>query len=470
MIEALEEYLSQHRALHLEQLKQFLRIPSISMLAEYRNDVRRCATWVVRHLQSCGFEHVELLETPGHPIVYADWLHAPGCPTVLVYGHYDVQPVEPVELWEHDPFEPTIHDGRLYARGASDDKSQVFLHIKSFEALFATKGNPGINVKFCIEGEEETGSEHVTHLLRQQPARFNADVVVISDTAMLGPEQPAVCYGLRGIVACQIDVKGASTDLHSGGMYGGAVQNPIHALVEVLRSMRGGDGKITVDGFYEHVRPLSTQEQEAFRHLPYSDEDMKQRLQVPDLFGEQGYTTLERAWARPTLEVNGIFGGYQGEGCKTVIPCEAHAKITCRLVPDQEPGEIIACLERHIRSHIPPGVTISFQNLGDSTYPYITPLDNPFIQQAALAYEKAYGVPASFIRAGGSIGIVEAFSRVLQIPIVLMGFALPTSNAHAPNEHFLLENVDKGIRTLCYYWNELAGIHSSSQIESDQNS
>jgi acetylornithine deacetylase/succinyl-diaminopimelate desuccinylase-like protein len=461
---SLDRYLSEQRPLHLEQLKQFLTIPSIGMLTEFKDDVRRCAVWLAEHLRGCGFENVELLETPGHPVVYADWLHAPGRPTVLIYGHYDVQPVEPLELWKTPPFEPTIRDGRLYARGASDDKSQVFLHLKSFEAIFATAGSLPVNVKFCIEGEEESGSEHVTHLLQQQQARFAADVVVISDTATLGPNQPAVCYSLRGLVAFQVDVKGARTDLHSGSRYGGAVQNPIHALIELLSTMHNSDGKVTIDGFYDRVIPLTDQEREAFRRLPHSDEVMKQELGVPDLFGELGYTTLERAWARPTLEVNGIFGGYQGEGCKTVIPCEAHAKVTCRLVPDQEPGDILACIDSHIKRHTPKGVTISLQVLESGVYPYITPIDHPFIQLAAQAYERAYGVPAYFIRAGGSIGIVEVFSRTLHVPVVMIGFALPTSNAHSPNEHFLLENFDKGIRTLCYYWADLAGVRDVSPI------
>lgn len=458
MVTTPDRYLSEQRSLHLEQLKEFLSIPSISTLSEFKSDVRRGAMWLAEHLQTIGFEHVELLETPGHPVVYADWLSEPGRPTVLIYGHYDVQPVEPLELWETPPFEPAVRGDRIYARGASDDKSQVFLHIKSLEALLATTGRLPINVKFCIEGEEETGSEHVISLLQQEQERFAADIVVISDTAMLGPSQPAVCYGLRGLVALQIDVKGAKTDLHSGGMYGGAVQNPIHALIELLGTMRSPDGKVTISGFYDQVLPLTDQEREAFRRLPFNDEEMKQRLGVADLFGEQGYTTLERAWARPTFEVNGIFAGYQGEGCKTIIPCEAHAKITCRLVPAQEPDQILACIEKHIRSHTPKGVTISLHNQEDGTFPYITPIDHPVIQLAAQAYESAYGVPAYFIRAGGSIGIVEAFSRVLRIPIVLMGFAVPTSNAHAPNEHFLLENFDKGLQTLCYYWTNLPSI------------
>ncbi|MGZ6525540.1 MAG: dipeptidase [Tumebacillaceae bacterium] len=455
MNEKIEAYLQDKREAHLEQLKQFVRIPSISTMAEHKADVLQCAEFVAAYLREVGFEHVELLETAGGaPVVYGDWLHAPGKPTVLVYGHYDVMPAGPVELWESSPFEGTIRDGKFYARGASDNKGQIFSQIKSFEAYLAITGELPVNVKFCIEGEEEIGSGHLPALLEAHQARFAADVVVLSDTAMLGENLPAVCYGLRGLASFQLDVRGAHVDLPSGGMYGGAVQNPLHALVQLLGTMRDANGKITIEGFYDDVLPIGAQEQQALQALPHRDEEMAQRLNVPELFGEQGYSTLERAWARPTLEINGMYGGYQGEGIMTVIPSTAHAKVSCRLVPNQTPEEILAHVERHVRRHTPPGVTVDVTFV-ETANPYVTPIDHPAIQLAAKAYESAFGVPCHFIRAGGSIPVVETFAQLFGIPVVMMGMALPTANAHAANEHYSLNNFDKGIRTLCAYWSEL---------------
>jgi acetylornithine deacetylase/succinyl-diaminopimelate desuccinylase-like protein len=450
-----DQYLSEHRDEHLEQLKAFLRFPSISTLADHKDDVRRCAEFLAEQLRQVGFEHVELMETPGHPVVYADWLHAPGKPTVLVYGHYDVQPVDPLHLWDTPPFEPTIRDGKIYARGSSDDKGQVFMHIKSFEALLRTTGTLPVNVKFCIEGEEEIGSVHLPALLEQYAEKFRCDVIVISDTPMLGPDKPSVCYGLRGLTGLQVDVKGANSDLHSG-LYGGAVQNAIHALVQLLASLRDETGKVLVEGFYDDVLPLSDEERQAIASLNFDEEQLRKELGVPELFGEAGYSVLERVWARPTLEINGIYGGFQGDGTKTVIPNEAHAKITCRLVPNQDPEKIQEAVAAHLLKHCPKGVTVSVQRF-DGGRPYVTPFHHPAIQLAAKAYEKAYGVPAAFTRMGGSIGIVEPFDRVLGAPIVLMGFGLNDENFHAPNEHFSLRNFDLGLRTLCYYWNGLDG-------------
>ncbi|MCL6516684.1 dipeptidase [Alicyclobacillus sp.] len=450
-----DTYLSEHRDEHLEQLKALLRIPSISTLSEHRADVRRAAEFLAEQARAIGFDHVELLETPRHPVLYADWMHAPGQPTVLVYGHYDVQPVDPLHLWTSPPFEPQIRDGKLYARGASDDKGQVFMHLKSFEALLRTTGQLPINVKLCIEGEEEIGSPHLPQVLAEHRDRFQADVIVISDTPILGPGRPAVCYGLRGLAALEVHVQGANSDLHSG-LYGGMVQNAVHALVEVLSSMRGPDGRIRVAGFYDEVQPLSAEERRAFLNLGDDEAATAQRLGVDTLFGEAGYTALERVWARPTLEINGIWGGFQGEGTKTVIPNEAHAKITCRLVPDQDPERIQLLIRQHVQTHLPPGVraTVVFQDTGR---PYVTPFHHPAIQLAARAYEEAYGTPASFIRMGGSIPVVEVFDRLIGAPVVLMGFGLPDENFHAPNEHFSLENFDKGLRTLCGYWTGLPG-------------
>jgi len=448
-----DQYLADHRAEHLEQLKRFLRFQSISTLPDHKDEVLQCANYLVEHLRALGFEHAELISTERHPVVYADWLHAPGKPTVLIYGHYDVQPVDPLHLWHTPPFEPAVRDNQIYARGSSDDKGQVFMHLKAVEALLQTTGTLPVNVKFCIEGEEEIGSPHLPAVLESRSDQFDADVVVISDTTILGPGRPAVCYGLRGLAALEIAVQGAKSDLHSG-LYGGIVQNAIHALVELLASLRDPSGRVLVKGFYDAVEPVSADETAALLSLADDETQLATSLGVPELFGEAGYTALERNWVRPTLEINGIYGGFQGEGTKTVIPNEAHAKITCRLVPNQDPREIQQTVESHLHAECPPGVTLSV-SLQDTGMPYLTPFHHPAIQWAAHAYAKAYGVPAAFTRMGGSIPIVEVFERVIHAPVVLMGFGLNDENFHAPNEHFSLENFDKGTRTLCHYWNGL---------------
>jgi acetylornithine deacetylase/succinyl-diaminopimelate desuccinylase-like protein len=448
-----EEYLKEQRESHLEELKELLTIPSISALPEHKEDVSRSAEWIAESLQKAGIENVQVMPTKGYPVVYGDWLKAEGKPTVLIYGHYDVQPVDPLHLWDTPPFEPAIRDNKIYARGASDDKGQTFMHIKALQTILETSGSLPLNFKFCIEGEEEIGSPNLDQFVGEYKDLLSADALVISDTPMLEKGKPAICYGLRGLCGLQINVKGAKGDLHSG-LYGGAVQNTIHALVQLLDSMRNEDGEITVDGFYDKVIPMTDEEKQAYRELNYNEEDVRNELQVPELFGEKGYSVLERTWVRPTLEVNGIYGGFQGEGIKTVLPSEAHAKITCRLVPDQDPDEIAELIQKHIQAHTPPGVTVSTQ-LFDKGKPFVTPFDHPAIQAAGRAFEKAYGVAPAFTRMGGSIPIVETFSNVLQLPVVLMGFGLPEENFHAPNEHFHLENFDKGLLTLCHYWFEL---------------
>lgn len=450
---AFEKYLQEHREQHLTELKEYLRIPSVSSLSEHKQDLAKAAEWTAEALRQIGMQNVRILPTKGHPVVYGDWLQAEGKPTVLIYGHYDVQPVDPLHLWESPPFEPEIRDNKLYARGASDDKGQVFMHIKALEALLQTDGTLPVNVKFCIEGEEEIGSVHLDQFVEDNKELLAADVLVISDTTLYAKGKPAICYGLRGLCGMQIDVKGAKGDLHSG-LYGGAVQNALHALVQLLDSMRNEEGEITVKGFYDKVQPLTEEERQAYASLPFDAEAYRQELGVPELFGEKGYTTLERTWVRPTLEVNGIYGGFQGEGIKTVLPAEAHAKITCRLVPDQDPQEISELIQQHIQAHTPPGVTVT-TTLFDQGKPFVTPFDHPAIQAAGRAYQKAYGVEPAYTRMGGSIPIVETFGTLLDIPVVLMGFGLPEENFHAPNEHFHLENFDKGLVTLCHYWFEL---------------
>ncbi|SHK91529.1 dipeptidase [Alicyclobacillus tolerans] len=449
----LEAYLEANEKEHLQQLFNLLRFPSISALSAHKNDVLACAEFIKNHLANLGFENAELLPTKGNPVVYADWLHAPGQPTVLVYGHYDVQPVDPLPLWTTPPFEPEIRDGRIFARGATDDKGQTFLHFKALEALFQTEGKLPVNIKFCIEGEEEIGSAHLPDFLEKNAERFQADVLLISDTGMIAPGRPTICYGLRGLVAFELHVETAKRDLHSGE-HGGGVPNAIHALAELIASFHDAEGRITVDGFHDQVTSVTAEELQAFRDLGHDDEAYRTSLGLPALHGEPGFSTLERLWVRPTLEVNGIYGGFQGEGTKTVIPREAHAKLTCRIVPDQTPEHIYQTIERHIEKHTPKGARVTLTRQ-DSGRPYVTPFHHPAIQWAAKAYEKAYGVEATFTRGGGSIPIVETFDRLLHIPVVLMGFGLPDENMHAPDENFALENFRLGTRTLAYYYQGL---------------
>ena len=453
-LQALNSYFETKREEHLNELKQFLRIPSVSALSDHKTDMQTAAAWLADSLTKAGLENVSIDETKGHPVVYADWLHAEGKPTILVYGHYDVQPVDPLNLWESEPFDPQVRDNKLYARGASDDKGQVYMHVKAIEALFKTEGSLPVNVKFCIEGEEEIGSPNLPEYVLANTEKLSADIIVISDTGMQGPGKPAVCYGLRGLAGVQIEVKGAKSDLHSG-LYGGGVQNSIHALVKVLDSFRDAEGTIQVDGFYDNVLPVTEEERAAYAALEFDEEALKKELGVEELFGEKGYTHLERTWVRPTLEINGVFGGFSGEGIKTVLPAEAGAKITCRLVPNQDPDEIVAKLKAHIEKHKPIGVSVEVTEF-DKGKPFITPFDHPAIQAAGRSYEKVYNVPTSYVRGGGSIPIVAAFDEILGLPVVLMGFGLASENFHAPNEHFHLENFDQGLRVIGDYYYEIA--------------
>ncbi|HJV44168.1 MAG TPA: dipeptidase [Bacillota bacterium] len=450
-----ESFFVNQRSRYLEELKEFLRIPSISALTDHKEDMNTAAEWLAESLKTAGLKNVQILPTKGHSVVYGEWLENPSKPTVLIYGHYDVQPVDPLNLWQTPPFEPDIRDNKIYARGATDDKGQVFMYIKVIEALLSTNSLP-INVKFCIEGEEEIGSPNLEEFVEQHKELLSADVLALSDTTLLEKGKPAICYGLRGLCGLQIDLTGPNSDLHSG-LYGGAVQNPIHALVELLSTMHDSQGKVTIDGFYDQVQPLLDEERQAFNELGQSEEQLKEQLGVPELFGENGYSALERTWARPTLEVNGIWGGFSGEGTKTIIPAEAHAKITCRLVPDQEPEAILELIEKHVTKHTPPGVWVGVTRF-DKGRPFVSPINHPTIQAAAKAYKKAYGVEPAFTRMGGSIPIVESFGRLLSIPVAMMGFGLSDENFHAPNEHFHLENFDKGLLTISYFFEEMSNL------------
>jgi len=450
---SMQAYLAAQREQHLQELFAWLRIPSISALSVHQPDIRNAADFLAENMRKAGLEHVTIMLTAGNPVVYADFLHAPGAPTVLIYGHYDVQPVDPLHLWETPPFEPTIRDQRVYARGASDDKGQTFLHIKAVEAILATTGTLPINLKFCIEGEEEIGSPHLDSFIETQQDLLAADVLVISDTTLYGPGQPAIIYGLRGLCALQVDVRTATSDLHSG-LFGGAVPNALHSMIDLLHTLHDADGSVSVAGFYDEVDALTTAERDAFAALPHDDEMYRNSLGVSELHGERGFSTIERASARPTLEINGLFGGFQGEGTKTVIPCEAHAKITCRLVNHQDPHHILTLIERHLHTHAPVGAQVTVTNY-DTGRPFVTKFDSPAVLAAADSYTAVYGVKPFFTRMGGSIPVVETFDRLLKLPVVMMGFGLPDENFHAPNEHFSLINFDLGLLTLIDYYKRL---------------
>ncbi|MFC5450145.1 dipeptidase [Paenibacillus aestuarii] len=453
MIETLKTYFAQQRDQHIEELKDLLRIPSVSAVAEHQPDMIRCAEWVAAALNQAGLEHVEIMPTAGHPVVYADWLHAPGKPTVLVYGHYDVQPAEPLELWSTPPFEPVIQDNKLFARGSTDDKGQVMLYVKAVEAFLRTQGSLPVNLKFCLEGEEEIASKNLPPFVEAQAEKLQADVIVLSDTQMQALGKPALMYGLRGLAAFEITVEGANSDLHSG-LFGGAVQNPIHALTKLLSSFHDENGHVAVEGFYDRVIELSEKERESFKQVAPDPDKIKKDLQVDSLYGEKGFTFYEQTTSRPTLEITSVSGGFQGEGIKPIIPNRASAKIACRLVAAQVPDEIMDAVEAHIHANTPPGVTIQLDRQLRGN-PFITPIDEPVMVAAASAYEETFGVFPVYTRSGGSVPIIEVFGRVLDAPVVLLGFGVPGENLHAPNEHFHLENWDNGLETISRFWLKL---------------
>lgn len=437
----------------LAELKELIAIPSVSTNPENKKDIDRCAQWLAGHLKSIGMENVQIFPTAGHPIVYTDWLHAPGKPTVLFYGHYDVQPVDPVNLWTTPPFEATVRNGNLYARGTADDKGQVFIHLKAIESYMRNKGSLPINIKMIIEGEEEIGSDHLEAFVKDHKDLLKADLVLISDTSMFAKGVPSVCYGLRGLAYMQIDLVGPNRDLHSGS-YGGSVHNPVQALAELIARLHDKDGRVAIPGFYNDVRPLTKKERDAYKKLPWNDSKYAKDLGVRKLYGEKGFTTLERLWARPTLECNGIWGGFTGEGAKTVLPAEAHAKISMRIVPDQQSDKVARLFEKHIKKVAPPTVKLTVRNLHGGE-PAITPIDSPGVKAAVAALEKGFGKKPLYQREGGSIPIVVQFKQILGLDTVLLGFGLPDENAHAPDEFIHLENFFGGIRTSIHFYNEL---------------
>jgi acetylornithine deacetylase/succinyl-diaminopimelate desuccinylase-like protein len=452
--DALETYLDANHDRRLASYEEFLRIPSVSALPEHADDCRRAAEFLAGELRTIGVEHVDVAETGGHPLVYGDWLKAEGAPTVLVYGHYDVQPPDPIDEWVKAPFEPLIRDGRMLARGAADDKAQVHMHVRATEAILATRGRLPVNLKFLFEGDEEMSSAHLDQWLEENRARLGADLAVISDTGFFEGNLPAITIGLRGITYFEVDVLGTAVDLHSG-VFGGAVQNPANALAHIIAALKGTDGRILVPGFYDDVVPLSDRDREAFAALPFEDEAYREEHGLSAPVGEPGYTTLERRGARPTLDVNGIWGGFQGEGAKTIIPASAHAKISCRLVVNQRPDRIYELVRGHILRVAPEGCRVEVTNLGGGL-PSLTPMDHPATQAAVRAIEATFGRQPLFIREGGSIPVCASFESILGLPVVLLGFANPDCNAHAPNESMILANYETGIRTIARYWDELA--------------
>jgi acetylornithine deacetylase/succinyl-diaminopimelate desuccinylase-like protein len=446
-------FIEANHSRYLSELKDLLAIPSVSTNPGHKPDIQRCAGWVADHLKGIGMQNVRVYPTAGHPVVYADWLGAPGAPTVLLYGHYDVQPVDPVELWTSPPFEATIRGENLYARGSADDKGQFFIHLKSIEACFKNGGKLPINMKVIIEGEEEIGSEHLETFIKENKKLLKADVAVISDTSMFARGIPSVCYGLRGIVYMEIEVRGPNRDLHSGS-FGGSVHNPIQALAEIISKLHDRNGRVTIPGFYNNVLRLTAKERAIYKKLPWNDRHYAKDLGVRGLYGEKGFTTLERLWARPTLECNGIWGGFTGEGAKTVLPAMASAKISMRLVPNQKSEKIRAVFERHVRRIAPRGVVLDVKYLhgGEAA---ITPLDSPGVRAAAEALRKGFGKSPLYQREGGSIPIVISFKELLGLETVRLGFGLPDENAHAPDEFISLENFFGGIRTAAHFYHEL---------------
>jgi len=443
-----QEYLENNGSRYLEELCEFLRIPSISSLPEYTDDVRRAADWVAGRLKVAGIEAVQVLPTGGHPVVYGQWLHASAGATILIYGHFDTQPVDPVELWSHPPFEPVIEDDRIYARGASDDKGNMLAPILAVEAMLKTQAKLPVNVKFFFEGQEEIGSPQLPDFISSHRDLLACDWILSADGGQWEKDQPALVIGRRGLCALQLDLKSAAGDVHSG-TYGGTFLNPIHALAHLIDSMRSPDGQIMVDGFYDDVRALSDAERDHLARIPYDENEYMRKLGVKQLCGESGYSTYERAWIRPTLEVNGIWGGFQGEGIKTVIPSEAHAKITCRLVPAQEPDKIVELVAAHVEKHVPAGTAAAVKKLAGSADPYVIPYDHPGNQAARATLRELYGKEPYVMKMGGTIPVSGIFFKFLNAHMVNFAFGLNDENIHAPDEFFRISSFKRSLNAYC---------------------
>ncbi len=445
-MESALEYTKSNRERYLKELTEYLAIPSISSDPNHKSDVQYCAEWTAQHFASIGLKNATVHKTEGHPIVTAEWINAPDKPTVLIYGHYDVQPVDPIELWEQPPFVPHIKNNRIVARGAADDKGQLFMHIKAVEAILKTLGKLPLNVKFIIEGEEEVGSTNLSAFLKNNYEKLSANIVAVSDTSMWAENVPSITYGLRGLVYLEIEMTGPNRDLHSG-TYGGAVANPAEILARLLAKIKDDKGIIQIPGFYSKVQELSAKERELLKKIPFDETEYKKELGVDELWGESGYNTLERVWVRPTFEINGIWGGYIGVGAKTVLPSKASAKVSMRLVPHQDPEEITNLVEKYIIENTPKSVKVNIiRHHGGK--PIVVPLDNPYLNSATRAFRETWKNEPLFIREGGSIPIVADFKQILGLDTLLLGFALPDNRAHSPNENFHLPTFFLGIESL----------------------
>jgi acetylornithine deacetylase/succinyl-diaminopimelate desuccinylase-like protein len=453
MSSATQAFVQSHQSRFLEELKDFLRIPSISTLPEHREDIERAAQFVADGLKAVGLENIEIIPTEKHPLVYADWLHAPGKPTVLCYGHYDVQPADPLELWDSPPFEPSVRNGNIYARGSADDKGQMYMHVKAVETLRAVNGTLPVNLRFLIEGEEEVGGASIAKYVAGNPLKLKADVALVSDTALYAPGIPTLCIGLRGLIYMEVEATGPARDLHSG-LYGGAAPNAVSGLIELLAKTKNSRGEVKIPGAYDDVDPPAPAEKESWAHLPFKEKDfLKKEVGSTKLAGKTKYSVLERIWARPTFEVHGIAGGFTGAGSKTVIPAKATAKVSFRLVPRQDPERIIASFREFVKKNAPRGIQLDVRVLSASPGLVVNP-EHPAIQVAARAFSDIFQKPTVFIRSGGSIPIVGDFATHLGIPTILMGFGLPDDGLHSPNEKYALDNYYKGIMTIAHFFEE----------------
>ena len=453
MSAATDTFVHQNRTRLLDELKEFVRIPSISTLPEHRSDIDRAASFVAESLRKAGMEHVEIIPTDKHPLVYADWMHAPGKPTVLCYGHYDVQPADPLELWKTPPFEPSERDGNLYARGTADDKGQMYMHIKAVEALRAANGTLPLNLKFLIEGEEEVGGASIARYVAEHPDKLRADVALVSDTAMYAEGTPTLCVGLRGLIYAEIAATGPMRDLHSG-LYGGAAPNAVYGLIELLSKVKDARGVLQIPGLYDGVEEPAPAEMASWKSLPFREQDfLENEVGATALTGETGRSVLERIWSRPTFEVHGIAGGFTAAGAKTVIPATATAKVSFRLVPRQDPDRVIQAFQDWVAKNTPQGIRIQVRILSASPGLVVNP-EHPAIRVAAKAFSDVFGKPTVFIRSGGSIPVVGDFATHLGIPTVLMGFGLPDDGLHSPNEKYKVDNYYKGIMTIAQFFEQ----------------
>lgn len=458
---AYEQYLEDHREQHLQELLEFLRIPSVSSLPEHAADMQRAAEWVAEKLRTVGVPKVEILPTSGNPVVYGEWIVDESKPTALIYGHYDVQPPDPLDLWETPPFEPSIRDDRIFARGASDDKGNLFMPIKALEALIQTQGQPPINLKFSFEGEEEIGSPSLPSFVSKNKERLAADFVICADGGQWGEDTPSLTTATKGIAGCQVDVRTASTDMHSG-MYGASIPNAVQAAVKLAATFHDEDGRVAIDGFYDQVRELSQQERQECANVPFDPDSYLEDVGATSFWGEPEYTPIERNWARPTADFNGFWGGFQGQGTKTVTPSEAHFKVTCRLVPDQDPEHILELIKAHVEKHKPVGATVTVSQTSGFAQPFAVRRDHPALRAAEEVLGDLYDRDPYMVRLGGTLPIAATYQTELDADMIFYSWSMPDSRAHAPNECFQLRSFDMARRAYCAFLNRLGEFEQSA--------